>query len=210
MVWGRSGRREAGRWRRGDGGQGWTVARSGEGRPRGGAARGGGGGRWWPAVPSSARRRCAGGLPGWAQAPRQARGHGTRRGGDGGAGAVAQVEEGWGPALGVELCSAPWRAVCGRRREKEGRGGGRKKKKREKEKGKKKKKEKGERERESCRCDSRRRSATRALRRSAGRRRARGTRKKRDGIGIGTGVGTADRRDMISGDWELGRKKILE
>ena len=35
----------------------------------------------------------------------------------------------------------------------------------------------------------------------------RGTGKKRDGTGIGTGVGTADCRDMISGGWELGRKK---
>ena len=33
--------------------------------------------------------------------------------------------------------------------------------------------------------------------------------KKRDGTGIGTGVGTADCRDMISGDWEFGRKMIL-
>jgi len=87
------------------------------------------------------------------------------------------VEEGWGPALGVELCSAPWRAVCGRRREKEGRGGGRKKKKREK--------EKKEKKRESCRRDSRRRSATRALRGFGGKQHTRKTGKGNREMGWG-------------------------
>ena len=31
-----------------------------------------------------------------------------------------------------------------------------------------------------------------------------------DGTVIGTGVGTADCREMISGDWELGREEIFE
>ena len=38
----------------------------------------------------------------------------------------------------------------------------------------------------------------------------RGTGKKRDGTGIGTGVGTANYRKMISGDWELGRERLLK
>jgi len=29
-------------------------------------------------------------------------------------------------------------------------------------------------------------------------------------MAIDTGVGTADRREIISGGWELGRKKILK
>ena len=118
------------------------------------------------------------------------------------------MEEGWGPALGVKLCSAPWRAAHGRRREKEGR------KKEEKEKRKRKREKKGKKKRKEERERKERERAVGAIR-GGGRPRARCDARPVDDVHAEREKERRDRdwywcRDMISGDWELGRKKILE
>ena len=100
-------------------------------------------------------------------------------------------------ALGVEQRAR--RAAHGGRREREGR-----KKDEKKKKGEKKKRREGAAARFAAavghaRAAASGRTAMHAERGEEG-----------DGTVIGIGVGTADCREMISGDWELGREEIFE
>ena len=126
----------------------------------------------------------------------------------------------WGPGgergAGVELGALAPSSARVQRVGKKGGGGRRKKGKEGEKKRKKKKKEKGkkwrerERKRESCRRDSRRRSAPRALRHSAGQRRARGTRERERGKD-GDWIRVSERRIIekrFRGNRSSDRKKI--